>query len=150
MFKNFLVEYEKIKIGTGLYILLYFLSCSIYPAFQIGRVQVVLQKIFNKEVISTNLIYLILVLMGLQLYIGIGEDNPTETTDTILVLLWLVNYIIGIVLSFNVSKEFEFLIIREKIKLPDNLKFNPFLLILLNFVYINYKLNQFLELELKK
>ena len=65
MFKIFLKEYDKIKIGTGLYILLYFLTCSIYPAFQIGRVQVVLNKIFNKEIINTSLIYVTLVLVGI-------------------------------------------------------------------------------------
>jgi hypothetical protein len=151
MFKIFLKEYDKIKIGTGLYILLYFLTCSIYPAFQTGRVQVVLNKIFNKEIINTSLIYFTLVLVGISFYITIGEQgNPTETTDAIVGLLWIVNYIIFIVISFNISKEFEFLIIKEKIKLPESLKFNPFLLILLNFIYINYKFNQFLELELKK
>ena len=56
MFKIFLKEYDKIKIGTGLYILLYFLTCSIYPAFQIGRVQVVLNKIFNRNYYNANCI----------------------------------------------------------------------------------------------
>ncbi len=151
MFKNFLEEYDKIKIGTGLYILLYFLTCSIYPAFQIGRVQVVLNKIFKKEIINSTLIYVTLVFVGISFYITIGEQgNPTETTDIIVGLLWIINYVIFIVISFNISKEFEFLVIKEKIKLPESLKFNIFFLILFNFLYINYKFNQFLELELKK
>jgi hypothetical protein len=151
MFKNFLEEYNKIKIGTGLYIVLYFLSFSLYPLFQIGRLQVLLERIFKKEIINTSLIYVSIVLIGISLYISFFEQgNPTESTNLILDLFWVVNFVIYIVISFNISKEFEFLIIKEKIKLPDNLKFNPFLLIIFNIIYINYKFNQFLELELKK
>jgi len=151
MFKNFLEEYNKIKIGTGLYIVLYFLSFSLYPLFQIGRLQVLLDRIFKKEIINTSLIYVSIVLIGISLYISFFEQgNPTESTNLILDLFWVVNFVIYIVISFNISKEFEFLIIKEKIKLPDNLKFNPFLLIIFNIIYINYKFNQFLELELKK
>jgi len=151
MFKKFLEEYDKIKIGTGLYVLLYFLTFTINIAFQIGRVQVVLNKVFNKEIVSTSLIYVTLILGGISFYTTfLEEGNPTETTDVIIFLCWIVNYIISIVISFNISKEFEFLIIKEKIKLPENLKFNNFFLILFNLFYINYKFNQFLELELKK
>lgn len=151
MFKNFLKEYDKIKIGTGLYVLLYFLTCTINIAFQIGRVQVVLNKVFNKEIVSTSLIYVTLILGGISFYTTFLEQgNPTETTDVIIFLCWIVNYIIFIVISFNISKEFEFLIIKEKIKLPESLKFNNFFIILFNLFYINYKFNQFLELELKK
>ena len=151
MFKNFLEEYNKIKIGTGLYIVLYFLSFSLYPLFQIGRLQVLLDRIFKKEIINTSLIYVSIVLIGISLYISFFEQgNSTESTNLILDLFWVVNFVIYIVISFNISKEFEFLIIKEKIKLPESLKFNPFLLIIFNIIYINYKFNQFLELELKK
>jgi hypothetical protein len=151
VFKNFLEEYDKIKIGTGLYIFLYFLTYTIFVAFQIGRLQVVLNKVFNKEIVNTTLIYLTLIFGGISFYtIFFEEGNPTETTDVIIFLCWIINYIIFIVISFNISKEFEFLIIKEKIKLPESLKFNTFYLILFNLFYINYKFNQFLELELKK
>lgn len=151
MFKNFLEEYDKIKIGTGFYILLYFLSFSLYPLFQIGRVQVVVNRIFKKEIINSNLIYISVILVGISLFISFFEQgNPYPSTNIILDLIFIINIIIYIVISFNISKEFEFLFIREKIKLPEILKFNPFLLIIFNIIYINYKFNQLLELELKK
>jgi hypothetical protein len=151
MFKNFLEEYDKIKIGTGLFFLFYFLSASLYPFYQIGRIQVVLNNVFKKQIVNTNLIITALILTGISFYIIIGEEgNSTSTMETITGLMGIINFIISIIISFNISKEFEFLIIKEKIKLPESLKFNTFFLIIFNIFYINYKFNQFLELELKK
>lgn len=150
MFENFLKEYEKIKIETGIYIMLYFLTATFYPLFQIGRVEVVLNKVFKKEIININIIYVCLVIFGILSYLLIGGEERPITIDIIYCLLWIVYFIFSVVVSFNISKEFEFLFIREKIKLPESLKFNFLLLILLNFIYINYKFNQFLDLELKK
>jgi hypothetical protein len=151
MFKNFLVEYDKIKIGTGLYLVFYILSASLYPFYQLGRIQVVLDNVFKKQVVNTNLIITVLILAGLSFFTIMGEEGqPTTFTETLTGLFGIVNFVICIIISFNISKEFEFLIIKEKIKLPEGLKFNTFFLIIFNIVYINYKFNQFLELELKK
>lgn len=151
MFKNFLEEYDKIKIGTGLYILFYILSASLYPFYQIGRIQVVLDNVFKKKIVNTNLIITALILSGISFYIIIGEEGKsTSVNETITGFIGILNFIIGIVISFNISKELEFLITKEKIKLPESLKFNTFFLIIFNVFYINYKFNQFLELELKK
>lgn len=151
MFKNFLEEYDKIKIGTGLYVLFYILSASLYPFYQIGRIQVVLNNIFKKQIVNSNLIITSLILTGISFYIVIGEEGKSSSlTETITGFIAILNFVIGILISFNISKEFEFLITKEKIKLPQSLEFNTFFLIIFNVFYINYKFNQFLKLELKK
>ena len=146
-FEKFINEYKESKITTVSYILFHILSIGLFHFYWLGHVRVHFRKYLKKEVITSRLFLFFIAAEGLGLWIVIMEEG--YVLDYISSILVIIAWIIQIIISFNISKEISIKLTEEEIKLPQQTSFNSLWIILFTFFYINYKLNQFLELEEK-
>ena len=112
-------------------------------------------KIFNKmagkEVVSRDLLLAMTVALGLSslfTYFSAMSENLEDAYILLIIsgLAWVVWYVITVIISFRFAKIMDEFYAKE-FKL--DLKFNFFYLLIFNFFYINYCVNELETIEIK-
>ncbi len=135
---------DKIGMKTWHVLALGMVTFGIYYIIWLLDRYKVFNEMANSEIISRNFIVSIAILMGISLLLGSLGDPTIALFASLIDLAW---GIMLIMMSFKVSKTMEDFY-AQKFKL--DLKFNKFYLVLFNIFYINYCVNELVEIERKE
>lgn len=135
---------DKIGMKTWHLLALGMVSFGIYYIIWLLDRYKVFNEMANTEIISRNFIVYISILMGISGILSSLGDDTIALFASLVDLAWGIMFI---VMAFKVSKAMEEFY-AKKFKL--DLKFNKFYLVIFNIFYINYCVNELVEIERKQ
>lgn len=135
---------DKIGMKTLHLVLLAIASGGIYLIVWLVERYKVFNEMADKEIISKDFIATISILMGISGFLSSLGGDTIALFASLVDIAWGIMFI---VMAFKVSKTMEDFY-AKKFKL--DLKFNKFYLVIFNIFYINYCVNELVEIERKE